>query len=144
MAKRFEDLAAWRFCTELCQRVEELTGNVGHGKFRDQIREAAASAPALIAEGFARFTTGEMIRYLRMARGELAEVQNHIKVVFAISTSQPATPNPWPRWLVARWARPRISSKPSFGRLTKRCAARSTGADPVRNREPATPDHEWL
>jgi four helix bundle protein len=79
MAKRFEDLAAWRFCTELCQRVEELTDAVGDRKFRAQIRDAAASAPALIAEGFARFTTGEMIRYLRMARGELAEVQNHIR-----------------------------------------------------------------
>jgi len=79
VAKRFEDLAAWRFCTELCQRVEELTGEVGDPKFRSQIREAAESAAALIAEGFARFTTGEMIRYLRMARGELAEVQNSIK-----------------------------------------------------------------
>jgi len=79
MAKRFEDLAAWRFCTDLCQRVEELTEEVKDPTFRDQIRDAAESAPALIAEGFVRFTTGEMIRYLRMARGELAEVQNAIR-----------------------------------------------------------------
>ena len=79
MAKRFEDLAAWRFCTELCERVAQLTENVPDQEFCDQIRDAAESAPALIAEGFVRFTTGEMIRYLRMARAELAEVQNAIK-----------------------------------------------------------------
>jgi four helix bundle protein len=79
MANRFEDLAAWRFCTELCQQVDEITDKVPDRKFRDQIRDAAESAPALIAEGFARFTTGEMIRYLRMARGELGEVQNDIR-----------------------------------------------------------------
>jgi four helix bundle protein len=33
----------------------------------------------MVAEGFARFTTADTIRYLRMARGELAEVQNHIE-----------------------------------------------------------------
>ena len=79
MAKRFEELAAWRFCAELSERVEELTRDVKDPEFRNQIRDAAESAPALIAEGFVRFTTGEMIRYLRMARGELAEVQNDIR-----------------------------------------------------------------
>jgi four helix bundle protein len=79
MAKRFEELAAWRFCTELCERVDALTEGVKDQEFRAQIRDAAESAPALIAEGFVRFTTGEMIRYLRMARAELAEVQNDIK-----------------------------------------------------------------
>ena len=79
MAKRFEDLAAWRLCTELCERVVQLTENVMDREFRDQIRDAAESAPALIAEGLVRFTTGEMIRYLRMARAEVAEVQNDIK-----------------------------------------------------------------
>ncbi|HET7218488.1 MAG TPA: four helix bundle protein, partial [Vicinamibacterales bacterium] len=78
MAKRFEDLAAWRFCVELCERVAELTESADDQEFRRQILDAAESAPALIAEGFARFTHGEMIRYLRMARGELAEVQNDI------------------------------------------------------------------
>ena len=79
MAKRFQELAAWRFCTELCERVAELTDGLKDQEFRGQIRDAAESAPALIAEGFVRFTTGEMIRYLRMARAELAEVQNDIK-----------------------------------------------------------------
>ena len=32
----------------------------------------------MIAEGFARYTDREFVRYLRMARGELAEVQSHL------------------------------------------------------------------
>src|SRR5262249_53640877 len=45
-----------------------------------QIQESADSAPALIAEGFRRFTTPEFVRYLRMARGELGEVQNDLEI----------------------------------------------------------------
>jgi four helix bundle protein len=87
MAKRFEDLAAWRFCTELCERVEQLTDGVKDQEFRGQIRDAAESAPALIAEGFVRFTTGEMIRYLRMARAgrssERRQERSSQQVVFS-------------------------------------------------------------
>ena len=79
MVNRFEELAAWRFCMDLSQKVDELTANVGTPRYREQIQDAAESAPALIAEGFARFTVGEMIRYLRMARAELAEVQSAIR-----------------------------------------------------------------
>jgi four helix bundle protein len=48
-------------------------------EFRDQIREAAEASAPLIAEGFIRFTPGEFVRYLRMARGEIAEVQSKLK-----------------------------------------------------------------
>ena len=77
--RRFEELVAWRFCTELCDAVLQAIadGTVQNDpEFSAQIRDAAESAPALIAEGFVRFTTGEFIRYLRMARGELGEIQN--------------------------------------------------------------------
>jgi len=83
MVARFQDLVAWRFCIELCEVVFATT-EVGRAasdrEFQEQIRDAAMSAPSLIAEGFARFTTREFVRYLRMARGELAEVQNHLSV----------------------------------------------------------------
>ena len=49
-------------------------------RFQEQIRDAAESAPSLIAEGFCRFTTAEFVRYLRMARGELGEVQSRLHV----------------------------------------------------------------
>ena len=33
-----------------------------------------------VGEGFVRFTTPEIVRYLRMARGELGEVQSNLEV----------------------------------------------------------------
>jgi four helix bundle protein len=50
----------------------------GSPEFRDQIRRAAENGPALIAEGFVRYTPYEFVRYLRMARGEIGEVQSRL------------------------------------------------------------------
>jgi four helix bundle protein len=78
---RFEELAAWRFCTNLAGTIFHLTesGPVSRDfRFRDQIRDAADAAAPLIAEGFKRFTTPEFVHYLRMACGELAEVQTQL------------------------------------------------------------------
>ena len=77
---RFEELVAWQRCVELCDLIFEITRDVSDHHFQDQIRSAAQAAPALIAEGFARFTDAEFIRYLRMARGELAEIQSNLEI----------------------------------------------------------------
>jgi four helix bundle protein len=47
-------------------------------KFRDQLREAAESAPRLIAEGFGRWGHREFARYLVMAKAEVMEVMNDL------------------------------------------------------------------
>ena len=81
--KRFQDLVAWKLCAELAGLIFELTENGPVSKdfgFRSQIRAAADSAAPMIAEGFGRYTGREFVRYLRMARGELAEVQSHLIV----------------------------------------------------------------
>ena len=83
MVNRFEDLVAWQLCVELCGAVFEITEDgkaAADAEFQNQIRRAAKAAPSLIAEGFARFTAPEMVRYLRMARAELAEVQSNLAV----------------------------------------------------------------
>jgi four helix bundle protein len=83
MVQRFQELAAWQLSIELCELVYEITESGkagGDTEFRNQIRRAAKSAPSLIAEGFVRFTPAEMVRYLRMARAELAEVQSNLAV----------------------------------------------------------------
>jgi four helix bundle protein len=74
-----EDLVAWQFSTELGGAVLQITRSCKGAEDAEwcaQIRDAAESAPSLIAEGFVRFTTAEFVRYLRMARGELGEIQN--------------------------------------------------------------------
>ena len=81
-ARRFEDLAAWRFSQEMEDVIFEITesGRASRDQeFCGQIRNAAKKAAPLIAEGFIRFTAREFVRYLRMARGEIAEVQSRLE-----------------------------------------------------------------
>lgn len=80
-ARRFEDLAAWRFSREMEDVIFEITdsGRVTRNpQFCTQIRNAAEKVRRLIAEGFIRFTAREFVRYLRMARGEIGEVQSRL------------------------------------------------------------------
>ena len=80
-AKTFEELYAWRLSAKLRDEIVAIcaTGALNSDtKFRDQIRDAACSAPSLIAEAFGRFGRKEFRHYLTMARAELLEVQNHL------------------------------------------------------------------
>ena len=43
-----------------------------------QIRRAAASIPANIAEGYGRQQTGSFIQFLRIAQGSTRELETHI------------------------------------------------------------------
>lgn len=81
--QRFEDIDAWRAARELVQRVYlvsaegELVKDYG---LRDQIRRAAVSAMANIAEGFDSQSDGEFIHFLIYARRSASEVQSHLYV----------------------------------------------------------------
>jgi four helix bundle protein len=77
---RFEDLVAWQLCMQLADTIATLVEHFKDTTLRDQMRDAANSAPALIAEGFTRYTTPEFVRYLRMARGELGELQTNLEI----------------------------------------------------------------
>jgi len=77
----YRDLQVWQQAMDLaehCYRAtrlfpkEELYGAV------TQIRRAAASVPANIAEGNGRETRGEYIQFLRIAQGSLKEVETHV------------------------------------------------------------------
>jgi four helix bundle protein len=79
--RRFEDLAAWQLAFELQREVFALTayGPAWHDiKFREQIRDASASAPGNIAEGFGRYRPREFARFLEIARGSLQETKSHL------------------------------------------------------------------
>jgi four helix bundle protein len=79
--RKFEDLDAWRLSFELQREVFAITayGSAWQDlKFREQIRDAAASAPRNIAEGFGRYRPREFARFLHMARGSLHETRHHL------------------------------------------------------------------
>jgi len=77
----FEDIQAWQNAQDLANNIYELSGT---GKFcddyalKDQIRKAAVSIPSNIAEGFARETNQEFVRFLFIAKGSTAEVQSQL------------------------------------------------------------------
>lgn len=79
--KTFQELIAWQQAREFKRLVYELTDRAACRRdpdFRNQLREAAASAPANIAEGFVRKRPRDFSRFLTIARASLAESENHL------------------------------------------------------------------
>jgi len=77
----YRDLEVWRVAMDLAEQCylatrpfprEELFGMTG------QIRRAAASVPANIAEGQGRRSTKEFLNHLSIAKGSLCEVETHL------------------------------------------------------------------
>jgi len=82
-AHGFEDLKAWQLARELVQNIYQLMGTQVFGKdhaLRDQLRRAAVSSMANIAEGFERGSKRDFVRFLYMARGSAGEVRSHLYV----------------------------------------------------------------
>jgi four helix bundle protein len=80
--RRFTDLDAWKLANELKIGIYRLiTASAAERdfKFRDQLRDSAASAPRNIAEGFGRYLPRDFSQYLRVANGSLMETSNHLE-----------------------------------------------------------------
>jgi four helix bundle protein len=79
--KTFEEIGAWQRAREVKVLVIEFVERpkvARDFKYRDQIRDAARSAPTNIAEGFARFKHKEFAYFARVAKASEAEVLNHL------------------------------------------------------------------
>jgi four helix bundle protein len=75
--KSFRDLRIWQRAMDLVPEIYSFAQRLpGHERFglADQMRRAAVSIPANIAEGHSRRYTKEFIHHLSIARGSLAEL----------------------------------------------------------------------
>jgi len=82
IARHHEQLDCWRLSEELRLGVEAILAKPLVSRdfgFCDQIRDSTSSAPANIAEGFARYRPKPFAQRLRDALGELGETQNHLQ-----------------------------------------------------------------
>ncbi len=81
--KRFEDIEAWQKARTLVREVYRICNADSFKRdyyLIDQIKRAAVSIMANIAEGFARRTNKEFTNFLGMAHASAAELQSHLYV----------------------------------------------------------------
>lgn len=79
LISRFEDIHAWQEAREAVQMIYTLTDDGAFARdfgLRDQIRRAAVSVMANIAEGFDCDSRVEFARFLGIARRSAVEVQS--------------------------------------------------------------------
>ena len=79
--KSYQDLEVWKKSIELVERIYRLSAHFPVEErfgLTSQIRRAAVSVAANIAEGAERHGTGEFLQFLGIASGSLAEVETYL------------------------------------------------------------------
>jgi len=79
--KDFTDLEVWQLARQLRRRVYELSKKFPAQEkavLTSQLRRAALSVTANIAEGFGRYSYQENVQYSRQARGSAYELRDHL------------------------------------------------------------------
>ncbi|PSJ65591.1 four helix bundle protein [Kumtagia ephedrae] len=106
----YRDLVVWQQAMDLAVAVyattrtwpkEELYG------LTSQVRRAAASVPANIAEGYGRENLGSYQQFLRIAQGSLKEMETHLLIAERIDIARRDT------------IRPLMDSSESVGKLLR-------------------------
>jgi four helix bundle protein len=81
--RKHHDLLAWQQSIALVKTVYRLTADFPREEtygLSSQMRRAAVSVPANIAEGIARNSRKELLQFLSIARGSLSELETYIVV----------------------------------------------------------------
>ncbi len=79
--RSYRDLEVWKKSIDLVEAIYKLSKTFPPDErfgLTSQVRRAAASVPANIAEGAARTGTGEFLQFLSVASGSLAEVETFL------------------------------------------------------------------
>ncbi len=79
-----DQLEVWRLARDLAitvyKKIVSLLPTSEKYNLADQLKRAACSVPANIAEGHGRFYFQDNVRFFHMARGSLTEVQSHLSL----------------------------------------------------------------
>lgn len=80
----YRDLQVWQRAMELAEATYHLTRVFPKDEqfaLTSQVRRAASSIPANIAEGYGRATRPAYLNHLRIAQGSLKELETHLILV---------------------------------------------------------------
>ena len=93
MVRTFRDLVAWQKLMALAKLLYRETKVMPADErfgLTSQMRRAAVSIPSNIAEGHARQSRADYIRFLRMARGSLAELATQVELARSLEMMTPS------------------------------------------------------
>ncbi|TAH47861.1 MAG: four helix bundle protein [Gammaproteobacteria bacterium] len=92
MSEGFRNLEVWQQAMELVECVYRTTADSPADEkygLISQVRRAAVSVPSCIAEGHARHTTREYLRFVGLAAGSLAELRTQLEISSRLAWLQP-------------------------------------------------------
>ncbi len=81
--KDYRDLVVWQRAMDLVEMIYRLTRSFPKEELFGlvaQLRRAAVSVPANIAEGQGRHTTRDFLQFLSIAGGSLKETETHVLI----------------------------------------------------------------
>jgi len=79
----FRDLIVWQKAMQLVTEVYQISKLFPKEEIyalTSQLRRCAISVPSNIAEGYARNSSGDYARYLRIANGSLYELETQVEI----------------------------------------------------------------
>ncbi|WP_374349277.1 four helix bundle protein [Chitinimonas sp.] len=83
MRRAHKDLRVWQSAMQLVEQIYRLTDTFPREELfglSSQMRRAAVSVPSNIAEGSARQSTKELLHFLSIAAGSLAELDTQLEL----------------------------------------------------------------
>jgi four helix bundle protein len=77
-----KDLEVWKLGIDIVEMVYRMTSKFPQGEYglTNDMRRAAVSVPSNIAEGSARNSSKELVRFLHISLGSLAELETQIVI----------------------------------------------------------------
>ena len=84
----FRDLEVWQSGIRLVEEIYQLTAAFPNREIyglASQLRRAAVSVPANVAEGHNRGYTQGFLRFLSIAQGSLAELETELEIVCVLN-----------------------------------------------------------